>query len=251
MVRHFGKPDLFLTFTCNPKWPEIADNIPEGLSHLDCPFITNVAFHLRDKMLLDDIVVKKYFGKVAAYVGAIEYQKSGLVHRHWVFWLADGFKILTSDHIDAFVSAVLADQQTSPYTHAASVKFQLHDKCGEGHNLAKCRPSVTEPCELGFPKDNSDITVFCNERGRAVVKRPVNSPVFLKANGDLYTTRDVVETNPRMMVEQQCSTCLEITTSTKCLEYIIPYVLKGSDSFIVEAHNRAPVGEGQLHAIFL
>ncbi|GFS22312.1 hypothetical protein ElyMa_005105000 [Elysia marginata] len=23
IVRYFGKPDIFITFTCNPKWPEI------------------------------------------------------------------------------------------------------------------------------------------------------------------------------------------------------------------------------------
>ncbi|GFW80473.1 helitron_like_N domain-containing protein [Trichonephila clavipes] len=27
VVRDFGKPDLFLTFTCNPKWKEIKDNL--------------------------------------------------------------------------------------------------------------------------------------------------------------------------------------------------------------------------------
>ena len=28
MVREFGKPDLFITFTCNPKWREISENLP-------------------------------------------------------------------------------------------------------------------------------------------------------------------------------------------------------------------------------
>jgi len=27
LMRKFGKPDLFITFTCNPAWPEIADSI--------------------------------------------------------------------------------------------------------------------------------------------------------------------------------------------------------------------------------
>jgi len=27
LVRRFGKPDLFITFTCNPAWPEIADEL--------------------------------------------------------------------------------------------------------------------------------------------------------------------------------------------------------------------------------
>jgi len=30
IVRTFGKPDLFITFTCNPKWPEITDGLIPG-----------------------------------------------------------------------------------------------------------------------------------------------------------------------------------------------------------------------------
>ncbi|GFR00790.1 ATP-dependent DNA helicase [Trichonephila clavata] len=29
-VRHFGRLDLFITFTCNPKWPEIVDLLNQG-----------------------------------------------------------------------------------------------------------------------------------------------------------------------------------------------------------------------------
>lgn len=27
IVRKFGKPDLFITFTCNTRWPEISENV--------------------------------------------------------------------------------------------------------------------------------------------------------------------------------------------------------------------------------
>ena len=30
LPRRFGKPDLFVTITCNPKWREIVENIPPG-----------------------------------------------------------------------------------------------------------------------------------------------------------------------------------------------------------------------------
>ncbi|GFU82915.1 ATP-dependent DNA helicase [Trichonephila clavipes] len=29
-VQHFGRPDLFITFTCYPKWPEIVDLLNQG-----------------------------------------------------------------------------------------------------------------------------------------------------------------------------------------------------------------------------
>ena len=30
IVRRYGKPDYFITFTANPGWPEIADNLAPG-----------------------------------------------------------------------------------------------------------------------------------------------------------------------------------------------------------------------------
>jgi hypothetical protein len=29
-VRHYGRPDLFITFTCNPKWTEIQEQLLPG-----------------------------------------------------------------------------------------------------------------------------------------------------------------------------------------------------------------------------
>ena len=34
-VRTYGRPDLFVTFTCNPSWPEITDNIFPGQAAVD------------------------------------------------------------------------------------------------------------------------------------------------------------------------------------------------------------------------
>ena len=38
-VRKLGKPDLFVTFTCNPNWPEILAALPRGLQPNDRPDI--------------------------------------------------------------------------------------------------------------------------------------------------------------------------------------------------------------------
>lgn len=39
VVRKYGKPDLFLTFTCNPKWKEIQEAVCEGQTAADRPDI--------------------------------------------------------------------------------------------------------------------------------------------------------------------------------------------------------------------
>jgi len=30
LVQKYGKPDLFITMTCNPNWPEIKNNLVKG-----------------------------------------------------------------------------------------------------------------------------------------------------------------------------------------------------------------------------
>ena len=44
IVREYGKPDLFLTFTCNPKWPDVQRAIFENQQPQDRPDITTRVF---------------------------------------------------------------------------------------------------------------------------------------------------------------------------------------------------------------
>jgi len=36
-VRKYHKPDFFITYTCNPKWPEIQESLLEGQKPEDRP----------------------------------------------------------------------------------------------------------------------------------------------------------------------------------------------------------------------
>ncbi|CEP09521.1 hypothetical protein [Parasitella parasitica] len=56
LVRRFGKPDLFITFTCNPAWPEIANELLTHQRPSDRPDMCVRVFRLKLKALLDDIV---------------------------------------------------------------------------------------------------------------------------------------------------------------------------------------------------
>ena len=54
ICKHYGNPNLFITFTCNPKWPEItrALTMIPGQRPEDRPDIISRIF----KMKLDDIL---------------------------------------------------------------------------------------------------------------------------------------------------------------------------------------------------
>ncbi len=54
-VRKFGKPDLFVTFTCNPKWKEITDALLPGQTAKDRPELVTRVFNLKLDAFLKDI----------------------------------------------------------------------------------------------------------------------------------------------------------------------------------------------------
>ena len=67
IVRHFGKPDLFITIAANPKWPEIVANLLPGQSSIDRPDLVARVFHLKLEALLEDLLEKDVLGKVGSH----------------------------------------------------------------------------------------------------------------------------------------------------------------------------------------
>lgn len=63
ICRWAGYPDLFITFTCNPKWPEIVRFVESrGLKPEDRPDILARVFKIKLDNLMKDLVKKKIFG---------------------------------------------------------------------------------------------------------------------------------------------------------------------------------------------
>ncbi|XP_071570012.1 uncharacterized protein [Temnothorax nylanderi] len=76
LVRKFGKPDIFLTMTCNPQCPEIKNNLDGCLIEFR-PDLVAKTFNLDVKEVLKDLIQNKIFGNIIAYAGVIEFQKEG------------------------------------------------------------------------------------------------------------------------------------------------------------------------------
>lgn len=58
-VRNYGRPDLFITFTCNPKWKEITNQLKNGQTSSDRHDITARVFRQKQKSLINLITKKK------------------------------------------------------------------------------------------------------------------------------------------------------------------------------------------------
>lgn len=68
ICRNYGYLELFITMTCNPKWPEITEALKyiDGQRAEDRPDIIARVFKIRLKLFMEDLVKNKYFGNVTA-----------------------------------------------------------------------------------------------------------------------------------------------------------------------------------------
>jgi hypothetical protein len=68
ICRVYGLPDLFVTFTCNTKWREIADALcfEPGQQPCDCSDVAVHVFHMKVDEFMVDIGEGRTFGPVRA-----------------------------------------------------------------------------------------------------------------------------------------------------------------------------------------
>lgn len=114
IVRKYGKPDLFITMICNPKWIEIQSNLEQWQSAEFRPDLVARVFKLKLQELLEDIFKNKIFGKPVAKVHVIEFQKRGLPHAHILLILSNESKPHDVDSIDKLVWAEIPDIELIP-----------------------------------------------------------------------------------------------------------------------------------------
>ena len=162
--RVHGCPDLFSTFTCNPKWPEITEALsvePGQRPHNRADIIVRV-YHMKLNEHLEDIKTGVGFGPVVAGAAAflirvilayspfslpvvsslptyffpvlhtVEFQKRGLPHAHILTWQdKDKRGEVSPTLIDSYVSAEIPDPVADPLGYALVAEFMMHGPCGE------------------------------------------------------------------------------------------------------------------------
>ena len=78
----FHLPDLFVTVTFNPEWPELSRLMPAGGNIHDHPDVAARVFWLRFSRIMKDIIDHAVFGEVLSYCYRIEWQLRGFPHAH-------------------------------------------------------------------------------------------------------------------------------------------------------------------------
>ncbi|XP_066310922.1 uncharacterized protein [Miscanthus floridulus] len=67
LVQKYGKPDIFLTMTCNPNWDEIKNELYPGQTPQDRPDLVTWVFRAKLEAIRKMLMEKDILGKVKAY----------------------------------------------------------------------------------------------------------------------------------------------------------------------------------------
>jgi hypothetical protein len=221
ICRHFGKPDLFITFTCNPMWQEIQEALLPGQKPEDAPHIVARVFHLKLKALLDDLFKHNVLGKVVARVYVIEFQKRGLPHAHILLILDQQSKFRTVDEIDRVVCAEFPDPDIDPELFRIVKTNMLHGPCTPERCIKNGR------CSKRYPKQFAEETTW-NEDGYPVYRRR-NDGRTVEVRRHIYDNRSVVPYNPYLSKRYNAHINVEICSTVRAFKYLYKYVYKGGD----------------------
>ncbi|KAL5730296.1 hypothetical protein ACHQM5_003135 [Ranunculus cassubicifolius] len=226
ITRYNKHPDIFLTMTANPNWPEIKDELKRHQTSYDRPDLVARVFELKQRELMKQIVEKQIFGEVAAYVFTIEFQKRGLPHMHALIFLKQQYKINTCAQVDKFVSAEFPDPLTQPALFETVKRCMIHGPCGKDINpFAPCMENGV--CTKRYPRIFLDITSM--DRDGYPLYRRRDTGIQYEVNGHMVDNRNVVPYNPYLSAMFDSHINVEVCASVRAVKYIHKYIYKGFD----------------------
>jgi hypothetical protein len=225
VVKSLGTPDLFITFTSNPKWVEFQRILGADQAVENHPFLVCRVFHLKLKYLLQLITEKRFFGRVNSLCYVVEFQKRGLPHAHIVVILNEEDKIRTPEQVDHFLCAEIPDKEARPILFETVMKMNVHGPCSP----ARCMRDGK--CRFNFPKPPSLTTDFASGSFPAYRRRP---GISVQYNGRIVTNQDIVPYNPDLSVLMNAHVNVEICGSARCIKYLYKYIHKGPDMANIE-----------------
>ncbi|CAG9834798.1 unnamed protein product [Diabrotica balteata] len=236
-VREYGRPCLFITFTCNPKWPKITSLLLPGQNAIHRHDITARVFRQKLKSLISYITKLYVFGPTRCWLYSVEWQKRGLPHVHILVWLIDKIR---PEEIDSIISAEIPNPSTDQVLFYIVTATMIHGPFGTLHRSSPCM--ADGKCTRNFPKDFTNDTIT-NTDGYPIYRRrsPDNGGYsFIKniSNTDIdIDNRWVVPYSLLLSKTYNAHINVEFCCSVKSIKYICKYVHKGSDMAVFRVEN--------------
>ncbi|XP_075093689.1 uncharacterized protein LOC107772267 isoform X1 [Nicotiana tabacum] len=226
LVQWFGKPDIFLTMTCSPSWPEIKENILTIDETQNRPNLISREFRAKLEELKKDILKTQIFGKVATFMYTVEFQKRGLPHAHFLIRLDEEYKLLTPEAYDRFVCAELPDKKKNPTLYSLVIDHMMHGPCGELNPTNSCM-KIKGHYKFKYPKEFAEQTT--KGKNSYPIYRRRNPGKKVQIRGHLLDNSWVVPYNPYLLCKFNCHMNVEIWSDIKVVKYIYKYIYKGHD----------------------
>lgn len=228
VVRELSKPSLFVTMTCNPKWPEIVESIPPWSRAEDHPEIVARVFNVKLQELMNDLTENHTLGRTVAHMMVVEFQYRGLPHAHILLILDAVDRLHNADHVDQIISAEIpaVDASAAPNVQARQrhlrtlvLEHMLHNDCTNDTNC-RCRANGG-PCRWKFPKPHASTTTWSDERIYPEPRRRCG-PEYEEtmANGRRVNNRWIAPYSPILLLKYQCHINVEACSSVEAVKYI-------------------------------
>ncbi|XP_074289273.1 uncharacterized protein LOC141614427 [Silene latifolia] len=245
LVQEYGKPDLFITMTCNSNWPEIKDQLAPGEEAHSRPDIVVRVFHAKLLALRKLIMEKHIFGEVAAFIYVVEFQKRGLPHAHILIILKPPYKLNSPSDFYKFVSAEIPCSD-SPRLRALVLKHMMHEPCGKFNPDYQCmkKKNSMGRCKYNYPKSFTCETTT-NSDGYPEYKRRDDGQTTVVRKATL-NNRWVIPYSPYLLSLFDCHLNMEVCSTIEAVKYLYKYVYKGHDKIsfnFVRGGDPKPVDE--------
>ncbi|XP_026482732.1 uncharacterized protein LOC113390957 [Ctenocephalides felis] len=199
-VRAYDRPNLFITFTCNPKWDKIKKLLMPGQTTMDRHDITARVFKQKLKSLINFIV---------------DWQER---------------------EIDDIISAEIPDKNVDEELFDIITTNMIHGPCGTLSIMSPCMDNGK--CTKHFPKSFQNDTITDIDGYPAYRRRDVDNGrqcfELRLTNGGLIDVdnRWVVPYSPLLCKTYKAHINVELCSSVKSIKYICKYVHTGSNKAI-------------------
>ncbi|XP_073411764.1 uncharacterized protein [Dendrobates tinctorius] len=232
IVTKYGRPDIFVTMTCNPKWMEITENLEPWQQVEHKPDLVACVFRLKLNSLLKDIK-NGLFRTVVAMVHIIEFQKRGLPHAHILIILDAHYKFRTEEEIDNIVWAEIPSQEKYPELYNIVVSNMVHGPCGVANPKSPCLENGK--CTKGFPKEFKQHTVKDSDGYPSYRRQHIDNIVH---NKKIINNSWIVPYNLYLLKRYNCHINVEICAAIKSVKYLFKYIYKAHDKANVEIQQK-------------
>ncbi|GFT29872.1 ATP-dependent DNA helicase [Trichonephila clavipes] len=221
-VRNYGRPDLFIMFTCNTAWPEIAIELFLGQKPHNRHGLLTRVFHGKLKILMNLITKGKIFGIVQCYMYTIEWQKRGVQHAH----------ILAHVHkVDDF-SAEIPNPEEDPELFSCITTQIIHGPCRVIDPFSPCMKDGR--CTKRYPQDILKETQTGKDGYPLYHRRKPEDGGFstvikVQHSEVIVDNRWIVPYCPLLSRIFCAHINVEYCNSIKSIKYVFKYINKGSD----------------------